>query len=203
VSSVVDSFLGVLALAAVLTTSAACRQDMHDQPKYEPLEASDFYADGRASRPAVEGTVARGQVKLDDALYSGKVNGQTVDVFPIQVTRQVLDRGRERFDVYCSPCHGRVGTGDGMIVHRGLRAPPSLHLARLRNAAPGYFFEVMTNGFGAMPDYRAQVSVEDRWAIAAYIRALQLSQNASVADVPQERRGELDGKPAGQEAPHR
>jgi hypothetical protein len=176
---------------------------MHDQPKYEPLEASDFYADGRASRPTVDGTVARGQLKLDEALYSGKTEGRLLEVFPFPITQQVLVRGHERFDVYCSPCHGRLGTGDGMIVRRGLRAPPSFHLQRLRNAPPGYFFEVMTNGFGAMADYRAQISVEDRWALTAYIRALQLSQNATLSDVPADRRGELDGKPGGQGATRR
>jgi hypothetical protein len=175
---------------------------MHDQPKHEPLEASDFYADGRASRPPVEGTIARGQLKLDEGLHAGRAEGRPIEVFPMPVKRQILDRGRERFDVFCAPCHGRVGTGDGMIVRRGLRAPPSLHLVRLRNAPPGYFFEVITNGFGAMADYRAQIAVEDRWAIVAYIRALQLSQHATLEDVPADRRGELDGTPARQEAPH-
>jgi hypothetical protein len=172
---------------------AACRQDMHDQPKYEPLEASEFYDDGRASRQPVEGTVARGQLRMDETLYTGKHEGQPVETFPVPVTRALLDRGRERFDVFCAPCHGRLGLGDGMIVRRGFRPPPSLHLERLRIARPGYLFEIMTNGFGAMADYRGQTSVEDRWAIAAYLKALQLSQHATLAEVPEDQRGALDG----------
>jgi mono/diheme cytochrome c family protein len=169
-----------------------CRQDMHDQPKYEPLERSDFFADGRASRPLVDGTVARGQLNADDAMYRGKVGEVPVTTFPMPITPAVLERGRQRFDIYCAPCHDRLGSGGGMVVQRGFRRPQTFHSERLRQAPPGYFFDVMTNGFGAMADYRAQVRVEDRWAIAAYIRALQLSQHASMTDVPAEARRELD-----------
>jgi len=155
---------------------AGCRQDMHDQPRYEPLEASDFFADGRASRPIVEGTVARGQLREDSLLYTGKVDGKDSEVFPFPVTEEVLQRGRERYDIFCSPCHGRTGEGDGMVVQRGYRRPTSFHMATLRGAAVGHFFDVMTNGWGAMPDYASQVPVNDRWAIAAYIRALQATR---------------------------
>ncbi|MGH9313761.1 MAG: c-type cytochrome [Vicinamibacterales bacterium] len=155
---------------------------MHDQPKYEPLEASTFFRDGQASRPLVEGTVARGQLREDEHLYTGKVNGQPATTFPFAITREMMDRGQERYDIYCAPCHDRAGTGDGMIVKRGYRMPQSFHIDRLREAPPGHFYDVVTNGFGAMPDYRAQIRPEDRWAVVAYIRALQLSQHASEAD---------------------
>ena len=165
---------------------------MHDAPRYEPLEASTFFADGRASRTLVANTVARGTLREDEHLYAGKIDGQLADTFPMPVTAEVMARGRERFNVFCSPCHGRTGQGNGMVVQRGFRAPPSFHEERLRNAPVGYFFDVMTNGFGAMQDYASQVPVADRWAIAAYIRALQFSQRATVDDVPAERRAELD-----------
>ena len=171
---------------------AACRQDMHDAPSYDPLQQSAFFPDGAASRMLVANTVARGQLREDEHLYTGKVNGQVAAEFPMPVTAEVMARGQERFNVYCSPCHGRTGMGNGMIVQRGFRAPPSYHEERLRNVPVGYFFDVMTSGFGAMQDYSAQVPVTDRWAIAAYIRALQLSQRASVSDVPADRRGDLD-----------
>jgi hypothetical protein len=165
---------------------------MHDAPSYDPLQQTDFFANGAASRPLVANTVARGQLREDEHLYTGKITGQVANEFPMPVTREVLDRGQERFNVYCSPCHGRTGLGDGMIVQRGFRQPPSYHEERLRNAPVGYFFDVMTNGFGAMQDYASQVTVPDRWAIAAYIRALQLSRAATVDDVPADRRGDLD-----------
>lgn len=171
-------FAAVGALALILGAGVGCRQDMHNQPRLKPLRMSDFYADKRGSRPVLEGTVARGQLKEDAYLYTGKINNQPGNVFPMPVTDKVLARGRERFNIYCTPCHSRVGDGNGMIVQRGLRRPPSFHIDRLRNAPVGHFFDVMTNGFGAMPDYSAQISVQDRWAIIAYIRALQLSQNA-------------------------
>jgi mono/diheme cytochrome c family protein len=185
-----------VALVALTAAIAGCRQDMHDAPRYDPLEASTFFADGRGSRALVANTVARGTLREDLHLYQGKVNGQLADTFPMPVTAEVMARGRERFNVFCSPCHGRTGQGNGMVVQRGFRAPPSYHEDRLRNAPVGYFFDVMTNGFGAMPDYATQVPIADRWAIAAYIRALQLSQRATVDDVPAERRAELDQAPA-------
>jgi len=171
---------------------AGCRQDMHDAPRYEPLEASTFFANGQASRALVANTVARGLLREDTHLNEGKVNGQLATTFPMPVTADVMARGRERFNVFCSPCHGKTGSGNGMVVQRGFRAPPSYHEDRLRNAPVGYFFDVMTNGFGAMQDYSSQVPVADRWAIAAYMRALQLSQRATVADVPANRRADLD-----------
>ena len=182
----------VVVIAATCVVLAGCRQDMHDAPSYDPLQATDFFANGAASRPLVPNTVARGQLRADEHLYTGKINGQVANEFPMPVTRQVLDRGQERFNVYCSPCHGRTGEGNGMVVQRGFRQPPSYHEERLRNAPVGYFFDVMTNGFGAMQDYSAQVTVPDRWAIAAYIRVLQLSRSATVNDVPADRRGDLD-----------
>jgi hypothetical protein len=169
---------------------------MHDQPRYKPLVASDFFEDGRASRQPVEGTVARGRLDEDRALHTGRVGGALVAELPVPLTRDLLARGRDRYDIFCAPCHDRVGGGEGMVVQRGLRKPPSFHIDRLRQAPIGHYFDVMTSGFGAMPDYRAQVSVADRWAIAAYVKALQLSQHAAVADVPAERRGELDRQPS-------
>ena len=186
----------VAAVVALAAFGAACRQDMHDAPRYDPLERSAFFRDGQASRPLVANTVARGHLREDRHLYEGIVDGKPADTFPMPVTAAVMDRGRERFDVFCAPCHGRTGEGNGMIVQRGFRQPPSYHEERLRNAPVGYFFDVMTHGFGAMQDYSAQLPAADRWAVAAYVRALQLSQRAAVADVPADRRADLD-RPAG------
>jgi len=161
-----------------------CRRDMQDQPKYKAFQPSSFFADGRASRPLVAHTVARGHLDDDTLLYTGKSNGAPAQMFPLPVTRAVLERGHQRYDIFCSPCHDRVGNGNGMIVQRGYRRPQPFHSDRLRTAPPGYFFDVITNGFGVMPTYAAQVPVRDRWAIVAYIRALQLSQHATLADVP-------------------
>jgi mono/diheme cytochrome c family protein len=180
------------AVVVLALTSAACRQDMHDAPRLDPLEASTFFPDRQGSRPYVANTVARGLLREDEHLYQGRIDGQLADTFPMPVTAEVMARGQERFNVFCQPCHGPTGAGNGMVVQRGFRAPTSYHEDRLRNAPVGYFFDVMTNGFGAMQDYAAQVPVADRWAIAAYIRALQLSQRASVNDVPADRRADLD-----------
>jgi mono/diheme cytochrome c family protein len=174
---------------------------MHDNPRYEPLEQSAFFADGRSQRPLVANTVARGQLREDEHLYAGKVNGQLATEFPVPVNAALMLRGQERFNVFCSPCHGRTGKGDGMVVRRGYRAPTSFHDPRLRQAPPGYIFDVVTHGFGAMPDYAAQIPVTDRWAIAAYIKALQFSQNATVNDVPADRRSELDSPAASHAQP--
>lgn len=182
----------MIALACV---TGACRQDMHDAPRYEPLEASTLFIDGRSSRTLVPNTVARGMLREDQHLFQGTVEGQLTDMFPMPVTQEMLARGRERFNVFCAPCHGRTGIGNGMVVQRGFRAPPSFHDERLRTAPVGYYVNVQTNGFGAMSDYSAQVVPADRWAIAAYIRVLQLSQRSGVNDVPAERRGELDQPP--------
>ena len=173
----------LLAIAgAVLLT--ACRQDMHNQPKYRGLRASMFFADGSSARPLVEGTIARGTLQTDEAFFTGKNGTAMVTELPFPVDAAVLDRGEERFNIYCTPCHDRTGSGRGLVVQRGYRQPPSFHIDRLRTVEIGHFFDVMTNGFGAMPDYRAQVSPRDRWNIAAYIRALQLSQHGTAADVP-------------------
>jgi mono/diheme cytochrome c family protein len=172
--------LGLLAVLAL----AGCRQDMHDQPRFKPLARSDFYADLRSARSPVEGTVARGQLHDATYFYTGKAGTAPGDYLPFAATEETLARGRERFNIYCAPCHSQLGDGNGVIVQRGYRRPPSFHIERLRKAPLGYFFDVMSNGFGAMPDYAAQVSAADRWNIVAYIRALQLSQNASAADVP-------------------
>jgi mono/diheme cytochrome c family protein len=170
---------------------AGCRQDMQDQPKYIPLRESTFFNDDRSARPLVPGTVARGQLNEDPLLYTGKVNGANATVFPFPIDGAVMARGRERFDIYCSPCHGRTGVGDGMVVRRGYRRPPSLHDDRLRAAPVGHFFDVISNGFGAMPDYAGQIRASDRWAIIAFIRALQLSEHATIGDVPIAERGTL------------
>ena len=168
----------------LVTALAACRLDMHVDPKFKPLAQSDFFEDGRASRDLVPGTIARGHLRADTYFYTGMVGKDPGDMMPFPATRQVLERGHERFNIYCSPCHSRLGDGNGMIVQRGFRRPPSFYDPRLRSAPLGHFFDVMTNGFGAMPDYAAQVPPQDRWAIAAYIRALQFSQSATMADVP-------------------
>jgi mono/diheme cytochrome c family protein len=151
---------------------------MQDQPRYKPLAATPFFDDGRSERPAIEDTVARGQLHLDQARYTGKENAKDIDYFPIQITRADVARGQQRFDIYCSPCHGRLGDGQGMVVLRGLQPPPTYHDPRLMKAPLGHFFDVITNGYGAMFSYASRVSVDDRWRITAYIRALQLSQNA-------------------------
>jgi len=190
--AVLAAVLGVASLALL----AGCRQDMHDQPKYKPLAASAFFPDGQSARPLIADTVARGHLDDDLEFYSGKTAaGKLLDVFPLAVTTDVLQRGRERFNIYCSPCHDRTGSGRGMVVRRGFKQPPSLHVERLVQAPPGHFFDVMTNGFGAMPDYRSQVAPADRWAIVAYIRALQRSQQATLADATPEEAAKLQGTP--------
>ena len=179
--------LTAIGMAASLALVVGCRQDMHDQPKYKPLAPSHFWDNGASARPLVESTVARGHLDDDVELYTGKTaGGKVVEALPLPLTSGLLKRGQQRFNIYCSPCHDRVGSGRGMVVQRGFKAPPSFHSDRLRQAPVGYFFDVMTNGFGAMLDYRAQVEPADRWAIVAYIRALQRSQQATLADVPPE-----------------
>jgi mono/diheme cytochrome c family protein len=172
----------LLALCALL---GACRQDMHNQPKYRGLRPSTFFQDGSSARPLVEGTVARGTLQDDEGFFTGKVDKVTVKELPFPVDEAVLNRGQERYNIYCSPCHDKTGSGNGIVIQRGFkRQPPSYHIDRLRQADVGYFFDVITNGFGAMPDYKAQIAPRDRWAIVAYIRALQLSQHAAASDVP-------------------
>jgi cytochrome c5 len=163
---------------------AGCRQDMQNQPRMFPQRGTPMFADGRSVRPQVEHTVARGQLYEDDYFYTGLMNGKEADMMPFPATLQVLARGQERFNVYCTPCHSRVGNGAGMIVQRGYKPAGNFHDAKRLAEPLSHYFYVMTNGFGAMPDYKAQIAPEDRWAIAAYIRALQLSQNATLQDVP-------------------
>ena len=179
-----------------LGLAAGCRLDMHDQPRFKPLRMSDFYADLRSSRPLEPGTIARGELRADSYFYSGMINGNPGDEMPFPATKEVLERGRERYNIYCAPCHSRLGDGNGMIVQRGYRRPPSYHIDRLRNAPLGHFFDVITNGFGAMPDYAAQIPARDRWAIIAYIRALQLSQQAPLSIVPPADRDRMLSQPA-------
>jgi mono/diheme cytochrome c family protein len=180
----------VVLLASVLAT-AACYQKMAANPRYDPLAPSNFFTDGSSARPLPTDTVARGHLQDDPALFTGKVNGTDVDQFPFPITRDGLLRGEDRFNIYCTPCHGWAGNGDGMVVQRGFTRPPSFHDDRLRQAPVGHFFDVMTNGFGAMPSYAAQIPVRDRWAIVAYLRALQLSQHATLGDVPPDAQQQL------------
>ncbi|MBV8553087.1 MAG: cytochrome c [Acidobacteriaceae bacterium] len=181
-------------LAVLLTVAGttACRDDMHNQPRYKPFASTDFFGDGRSERPTIPDTVARGQLHLDEARYTGKINGKDVEYLPIQITREDLQRGQERFNIYCSPCHGRLGNGHGMVVARGLRQPPNYTDKRLMDAPIGHFFDVMTNGYGAMYSYASRVSNDDRWRIAAYIRTLQLSQNAP-PDLTQQTQNKTQG----------
>ena len=170
------------------------RQEMYDQARYEPLEKSTFFADGRASRPWIPGTVARGHLRTDAHLYTGQINGEPAATFPFEITREVLARGQERYDIFCTPCHGALGDGRGMVVRRGMKQPPSFHIDRLQQSPPGYYFDVMTQGFGMMYSYASSVTPRDRWAIAAYIRALQLSQDARPEDVPSDIRLRLENE---------
>jgi mono/diheme cytochrome c family protein len=190
---------------------SGCRQDMHNQPKYIPLRPSAFFGDGRSERQLVDGTVPRRNLKDDPSQSDGDSNGgrllpihdileiRQLDLakattLPFPLTQEVMDRGQEQFNISCSPCHGPLGDGNGMVAQRGYRHPPSFHIDRLRQAPIGHFYDVPTNGFGAMPSYSDQVAPRDRWAIAAYIRALQLSRGATLADVPPAERGKLGGQ---------
>jgi mono/diheme cytochrome c family protein len=173
-----------LAGIAFLSLVAGCRQDMQDEPKFIPQRGTHFFNDGRSARPQVEGTVARNEVDVDDYFHTGLLNGKEQDAMPFPVNAQVMARGQERYNIYCTPCHSRVGNGEGMIVDRGYKPAANFHDAKRLAEPISHYFYVMTNGYGAMPDYSAQIAPEDRWAIAAYIRALQYSQSASVAAVP-------------------
>lgn len=180
-----------MAAGALWLLIAGCRQDMHDQPKYIPLRESEFFGDMRSERPLPVGVVARGDLREDTYLYTGKVNGEFGDVFPFPITEKELKRGQERYNIYCTPCHSPLGDGHGVVVQRGYKAPPAYTDPKVLQRPVGHYFDVMTNGYGAMPDYVAQVSVEDRWKIAAYIRVLQLSQHAALTDVPADKRATL------------
>ena len=186
-------FLVGVPLVAALGLLASCRQDMHDSPRFRPYRGSDLYADGSSARPIVDGTVARGHLNEDELLYTGKVNGVASPLFPFTMTRADVDRGQERFNIYCSPCHGRTGEGNGMVVQRGFRKAANYHVDRLRQVPAGYIFDVITNGFGVMPDYKTQILPEDRWRIIAYLRALQLSHDAPASDVPADELQKLGG----------
>jgi mono/diheme cytochrome c family protein len=201
----------LLALLVSITLLAGCRQDMHDQPKYKTFRPSTFFEDGKSERQLVDGTVPRRNLREDPSRSDGDSNGgrwlsindrsapHQVDLskattLPFPLTREVMDRGQERFSINCLPCHGTLGDGNGMVSQRGFRHPPSFHIERLRKAPIGHFYDAMTNGFGAMPSYSDQVAPRDRWAIAAYIRALQLSRGATIDDVPPAERNKLGGE---------
>jgi len=178
-------------LAACCLLLAGCnaellRQDMANQPKNKPLSESDFFADGRSERPLIENTVARGSITNDELVVPKDSNA-----FPLPVNQKLLERGEERYKIFCTPCHGLQGDGNGMIVERGMKHPPSYHIDRLRQAPNGYFYDVVTNGFGAMYSYSAQIPPKDRWAIIAYVRALQLSRNAKASELPESLRSKI------------
>jgi mono/diheme cytochrome c family protein len=211
----------VFLLIGLSVVAAGCRYDMQDQPRYKVYKESDFFADKRASREPVAGTVARGQLHDDKAFFTGKIanpnlnapvqtttdaSGNTlvasfpndIDEFPVPVTKELIDRGQNRFNIYCIVCHGPTGNGDGMVVRRGFPKPPTYHDDRLRNAPVGHFFDVMTNGWGKMNSYAAQVSPADRWAIVAYIRTLQMAQSPemNLKSAPQSNTAATQGVPA-------
>jgi mono/diheme cytochrome c family protein len=184
----------LLAAACLLLPAlAGCRHDMQNQNKMRPYRLSTFYPDGASARPLPAHTVARGDLRADEAYYTGIRDGKPVADLPFAVNRELLQRGQQRYDIFCSPCHGRLGDGKGMVVTRGYKTPPSFEEEQLRHAQVGYFFNVMTQGFGVMPSYSAQVSVADRWAIAAYIRVLQYSQAAPLSDLPPEMQKSIAG----------
>ena len=168
-----------------MSSGCELRKKMYDQPKFEPLEKTDFFGDARSARPRIEGTVARGHLNEDEGFFTGKLDGKYLTELPeqLELTQEFLDRGQERYDINCSVCHGYTGYGNGMVVQRGFKQPTSYHDDRLVGSDLGYFYEVMTKGFGVMSSYSYQVKPEDRWAIAAYIRTLQVSQRASLSDL--------------------
>lgn len=184
-------FKSVLA-ASLLTFLVGCRRDMQDQPKFKPYRGTSFFGDERSARPLVAGTVARGQLQEESLLAAAKTGAAFADALPMPVDEALLRRGQQRYTIYCSPCHGRLGRGDGMVVRRGYRQPSSFHVDRLRAQPAGYFFDAISHGFGAMPDYAAQIPVADRWAIVAYVRVLQLSQNVPASDLAPEARAQLE-----------
>jgi len=190
----------ILLPAVLLVLLAGCDLvplHMRDQARYDPLEASTLFDDGLSARPLPPNTVPRGewgQMMMDEHLYSGTINGEPAQSLPMPVTQAVLERGQERYNIFCAPCHSRVGDGQGMIVQRGFPQPPSFHIERLRQESPGYYYDVITNGFGVMYSYKSRIHPKDRWAIIAYIRALQLSQNATLDDVPDAERQQLESQ---------
>ena len=197
----INRSIGMLKVAAAVCSVAfllgGCRLDMHVQPKYLPYEPTDFFGDGRSERPVIPGTIARGHLHDDELFYTGQENGVAADKFPFPITQADIERGRQRYNIYCTPCHDYTGNGAGMIVQRGFPPPPSFHIQRLREAPAGHFYEVITNGYGVMYSYAARVEPADRWRIAAYIRALQLSEHASVTDVPEADRSKISESKSG------
>lgn len=185
----------IVAIAAAVSFCTACRQDMQNQPKYKPLGENRFFPDGRDSRPIPANTIAIDELNDNDSYHTGMSNDAFLDTIPAAVDAKLLNRGRDRYDIYCSPCHGRLGDGNGMVAQRGVRAPANFHTDRLRSVPPGYIFRVITSGYGGMGDYGDQVPVDDRWAIVAYICALQYSHNASINDVPPDARSQLGAQP--------
>jgi mono/diheme cytochrome c family protein len=185
--------VGVAACLLATLALAGCRQDMHQAPRYDPLERSEFFADQRSARPMIPGTVARGFLREDARYYTGRDGNVFVQRMPLEATLELVQRGQERYNVFCAPCHARTGEGDGPIVQRGMKQPPSFHSERLRQQPDGYFYDVITNGFGAMQDYASQIAPADRWAVVAYLRALQLSRSTTVDDVPEAERERLEG----------
>lgn len=185
----------MLIMVGLCSIFSACRQDMQDQPKYKPLGENKFFLDGRNSRPVPANTIAVDELNDNDSYHTGTSSGGFIDTIPVTVDAKLLNRGRDRFDIFCSPCHGRLGDGNGMVAQRGVRAPANFHTDRLRSVPPGYLFQVITNGYGGMGDYDDQVDVDDRWAIVAYIRALQFSRDASLNDVPADARAQLGAQP--------
>ena len=186
-----------MAAGSGLALLTGCRQDMHDQPSYKPYAQSSFWPDQRSARPAIDGAVARGKLKTDTRLWKGRAaDGTFITEIPMPVTKALLMRGQQRFNIYCTPCHGRTGEGEGMIVQRGFKHPPTYHSDRLRQQPPGYIFDVISNGFGSMVSYASRIPMEDRWAITAYVKVLQFSQNATTADVPEADRGRIEAQAA-------
>lgn len=192
----------LLLLAGCLAFAAGCRQGLYDQAKYEPYEASPLFADGASARPLPAHTIPRGHLREDLGFYTGRDEaGQYVPAFPMEVTREVLARGEQRFNIFCSPCHGRTGAGNGMIVQRGYKRPETFLQERVAGMAPGYFVNVMSEGYGLMPRYAGQVPPEDRWAIASWIRVLQAARNVPYETLAEGERGMLERLPIRREAP--
>jgi hypothetical protein len=188
-----DQTLQLIGLFVWVSVIAGCTLDMRQQPRYDPLEPSAFFADGASARPRVPDTVARGQLRLDDHLHTGRIDNRFAQTFPFTVTLPTLERGQERFEIFCTPCHGLVGDGDGVIIEYGMRRPNSFHDPDVAAQPHGYYFAIITNGTRIMPRYDAQIAPEDRWAIVAYIRALQLSQNVDVSQLSPEDLAQLEG----------
>lgn len=182
--------VSVMTLLSGLTI-VGCQQQMGIQPYYQPLEESSLFEDRRASRPLVPGTVSRGDLREDDALFTGKVNGELIEEFPMTITQEIIERGGNRFNIYCAPCHSKLGDGNGMIVQRGVTRPPAFTDARLTTAPVGHIYDVITNGYGRMYSYNQQLPVRDRWAIVAYVRALQAAGSGSIDEVPEAERAKL------------